>query len=197
MLFLSDQSSCFLTALSSFSLDIFHFYFKVPSGILAGMSFSDSCRSSLTVDFDWIGCKLPDWYFAFSHSPPHLVVNLIITWSVLQLATLIALVFIKSGGSHCRFMMYSMKCQCLDLGWIQEFLWICSCLKWVLEMSSWCSVRMDSSRLSLVLAFLVPALPRTFDYSSVKVSKKDDFVYIQVSSRAGRGNCLFFLGCWS
>ena len=68
-------------------------------------------------------------------------------------------------------------------------------------MTSWFSMQMDSSRLPLVLALPVPILSKTFSQvlanSSVKVSKKDDFVCIRVSTKYLVELVIeFFTGLW-
>ena len=95
-------------------LKVLNFSSTVPAEISASPSFSEACMSFLTVDLYCVSCDLPDWHLVFPHFPPHLVLDLILTWSVLQLAHLV-LLFRKSDRSCCHAMMYSMRCQCLDL----------------------------------------------------------------------------------
>ena len=119
LLFPSNQSLHFLTEVLSYSFDtlymidlkVFHFSAIAPAGISANL-FSKVFRSSLPVDLDWVGCKLLSVLVLCLTCS--LLVDLIITWSVLQLAPLIALVLRKFGIS-------AVTCSC---SWWGASIWI-------------------------------------------------------------------------
>ena len=111
LLFPLNQCLCFFIAVLSFSLDnlcaidfkLFGFSFKVPTWISASLFFREASWSSLAllILIELVASILIDILSVFIlHLTRSLVVDLIITWSVLVLASLIALVFRKSGRSY-------------------------------------------------------------------------------------------------
>ena len=135
MLFPLNQFPGFLIAMPNFSLDIlytidlkvFHPSSAVPAGISGSLTFTEACRSSITLlIFIMLVARflIGIWFFLILRPILSLVVDLVMTWSVLQMAPLITLLFRKSGRLRYHMRMLLIRCQCLSLWFIQELLWI-------------------------------------------------------------------------
>ena len=107
ILFPLNKFFCFFTAVLSFLLNIlytidlkvFYFFSTVTAGISASPSFSKACRSSLiqlTLRVLAVNSLTGILFFLILCLTHSSVVDLIITWSILQLTHLLALVFRKS-----------------------------------------------------------------------------------------------------
>ena len=175
MLFPSNRSSCFLTAVPSFSLDSLYttdlMVFQISSSVFpeisASLFFNEAWMLSLIVDFDRVGCELPEWPFALSHLPSHTEFGCGLDRN--KVSTVID----------------SFHCSCVQKVWqitmsvvvvfdeVPVFRsWVHSrmlvdllVLDYVLFMTNRCSVQMNSSILPLVLAFHVLDLAWIFSQS--------------------------------
>ena len=111
LLFPSNQSSCFLTSVSNFSLDTL---WRQSTFLLRHLvEFQLVSRIVRPAGHPWLlilivlvaSFLIGILSFLILYLTHSLVVDLIITWSVQQLAPLIAFMFGKSGRSRCRVMM--------------------------------------------------------------------------------------------
>ena len=97
MLFSWNQSlSLLLDILYTIDLKVFHFPSTVPTGVSVSLSFSEACRSSLTLlilIMMVVSFLIGILSFLILFLTYSWVVDMIITWSVLQLASLISLAF--------------------------------------------------------------------------------------------------------
>ena len=119
MLLPSNQCSCFFTAVPSFSLDslktinlkAFQFPSTVLAGISSSLSLSDVSGSSLILLILIVLVEsflIVDLSFLILRLTRSLVVDLVITWSVLQLAPLITLKFRKYDRSRGHKLVFVM-----------------------------------------------------------------------------------------
>ena len=167
----------------NFSLDTFntidrkafHVSSRVPAGISDGLSLNETCRSSMTLLILFMTVKLPNWHFVFLDSTPHASCGN--RFDHIMVSTAVV-------SSHQPLCSESLRCPCLNIECIMEFLWIFSCFKSVLVMNSWCSVLTDSMVICLSRSKLIRNIWSNIMWlvgSSVKVSKKSDFVCTRFS----------------